>query len=783
MATTGALFPTVAVSVDRAGNGAWTNPGNVVSDNTTDATVTVPSDYLVTSGYGFAIPASATITGVTVRVQASETGSGGSAYTPQLHSGTTPTLIGSAKTSTVVSGTTKVISTNGGSSDLWGATLTPAIVNDSGFGVSIWSADTSNANVLAVDYVTVEVTYSDLPPLPVDQPNPTVRRHAGLFEVAQVLLLTAMASPAVDTVFRDPLVTRFAPRAAQQPHVLPNLAIRQTPLTHSGSGESTLPLLTASGLSGAEITPLRPVDQSNPVVARYVQQPSHARPAPAPLGSFAGEGAATLPLLTASGDATGGAVATPPRIRPVDMSSPVRVRRVQQSTHHRPTPDAGPPAPEPSEDAPFRQSEWFTPILDGGLDPSQDWDSVALFPAAPFSQKEWPNPVRRKAPPQLVKIGGVLSPAVSLGHTGSGAPTLPLLTSEGAGKKVRAGTGTPTLPLLTSSGAGKKAKSGSGAATIPLLTASGSGEPDNNAHNWFRRTLFDSGVGDRVQNWADRQRDKGVADLAGEASASVTATGALSNAVSLAGDAVVSFSASLTPLVARAQPIWFPRLTDTHQTWAEWTYESSGVVSLQGSATGGATATGSLVPDEDGVIDGSGYLRVQADLGGTAAGGAVATGELTGSAILAGGAVAGSSATGALTEIGKPLDGAASVSVTGAAALAVTKTLAGDASVSVEAEAEIADVSVELAGDSAFSFAATGALTVFPSLTGAAVASVEASGTLTHALALEGAAAVRVSATGTLVDPFGGNTGKRTAYLPYVYRMVTIEIPNRKVDA
>ncbi len=158
MSSTGNKFPTAAVNVDRAGNTAWTNPGNVVSDNATDATVVVPSDYLVTSGYDFsAVPDGAEIKGVTVRVEASESGSGTSDYIPQLHSDTTPTLIGSPKTAVGVSGTTKVISTTGSTSDLWGATLTPAIVKAAGFGVSIWSTDT--VNTLAIDFVTIAIEY------------------------------------------------------------------------------------------------------------------------------------------------------------------------------------------------------------------------------------------------------------------------------------------------------------------------------------------------------------------------------------------------------------------------------------------------------------------------------------------------------------------------------------------------------------------------------------------------------------------------------------------------
>lgn len=158
MAKTGALFPTSGTSVDRAGATAWTNPGNVVSDNTTDTTSAVPTDYLVCSAFGFAVPATATILGVTVKVEASETGTGTSNYVPQLISDTTPTLIGAAKNAVTVSGATKVISTNGGATDTWSATLTPAIVNGAGFGVAIWSTDT--VNTLEIDYVTIEIEYT-----------------------------------------------------------------------------------------------------------------------------------------------------------------------------------------------------------------------------------------------------------------------------------------------------------------------------------------------------------------------------------------------------------------------------------------------------------------------------------------------------------------------------------------------------------------------------------------------------------------------------------------------
>jgi len=156
--STGNVFPTVAASVDRAAATAWTNPGNVVSDNASDATVVVPSDYLVCSSFGFVIPDMAVITGVTLRAECSESGTGTTDPIAQLITSTTPTLIGTTNTWNV-SGTGKVIATEGGVNVLWGTTtLTPAVVKDPGFGVAIWATDTTNT--LAIDFVTLAVEFA-----------------------------------------------------------------------------------------------------------------------------------------------------------------------------------------------------------------------------------------------------------------------------------------------------------------------------------------------------------------------------------------------------------------------------------------------------------------------------------------------------------------------------------------------------------------------------------------------------------------------------------------------
>src|SRR5687767_10959293 len=131
MASTGNALPGTGASVSRAAT-AWTAPGNVATDNATDATCNSGasgSDYLVASNFGFTVPANATILGVTARAEASEHSTGTEGLNAQLQDSSSA-LVGSSKSQTV-SGTAKAVYTFGGTSDVWGATLTRDIVNNS----------------------------------------------------------------------------------------------------------------------------------------------------------------------------------------------------------------------------------------------------------------------------------------------------------------------------------------------------------------------------------------------------------------------------------------------------------------------------------------------------------------------------------------------------------------------------------------------------------------------------------------------------------------------------
>lgn len=162
MANTGNIFAGTGENNAGIGATAWTNPGNVVSDNATDATcnAAASSQYLVARNFDFSsIPAGATITGVLVRVEASEHSTSTEALRAQLQNDS-GTLVGSAKTTSnegSISGTAKSVYTYGSTSDVWGATLTLAIVQDADFGVRFWF---TTAHDVRIDYVTMAIEYT-----------------------------------------------------------------------------------------------------------------------------------------------------------------------------------------------------------------------------------------------------------------------------------------------------------------------------------------------------------------------------------------------------------------------------------------------------------------------------------------------------------------------------------------------------------------------------------------------------------------------------------------------
>lgn len=130
---------------------AWSNPSNALTDNGSSATVGFSSggersNELTLTNFGFTIPTDAIIDGVVVTLDGGQF----SAY-------------GSVNVITAsTAGTSKDAGTFGTSygdvDDLWGLTLTPALVNATGFGLTVFAGDVSGGDGSAsVDYAEITV--------------------------------------------------------------------------------------------------------------------------------------------------------------------------------------------------------------------------------------------------------------------------------------------------------------------------------------------------------------------------------------------------------------------------------------------------------------------------------------------------------------------------------------------------------------------------------------------------------------------------------------------------
>jgi len=170
MSTTGAHFPGTgaAWSVTPWDDQTWTNPGNIIADDTSYAQITAPAfdlnvrSYLLrASNFDFSeIPAGAIIDGITVRVCACYVNGSGSIDHVRLVDAS-GALVGDNKASTPVALTTPTMAvyTFGGAADTWAASPTQAMLQDVDFGVAVGFIATANDCDLYVDYVTIEVEY------------------------------------------------------------------------------------------------------------------------------------------------------------------------------------------------------------------------------------------------------------------------------------------------------------------------------------------------------------------------------------------------------------------------------------------------------------------------------------------------------------------------------------------------------------------------------------------------------------------------------------------------
>jgi hypothetical protein len=152
------------------GSVAWSNPSNAQTNDANRATAAGitsgnVSEYLWCTDISAGIPDGATIDGVTVRVTKQASNSRGLDLSAQL------IIDGAADgndkaLSPAWSNGSDAVSTYGGAADLWGLSLTPAMVNGSAFGFAISGRGNHaiQTTELRIAYVSIQIYYTEAAP-------------------------------------------------------------------------------------------------------------------------------------------------------------------------------------------------------------------------------------------------------------------------------------------------------------------------------------------------------------------------------------------------------------------------------------------------------------------------------------------------------------------------------------------------------------------------------------------------------------------------------------------
>lgn len=159
MADTGFKFPSSVTTVSRASADDWNDASNALAADSTVAYNSPNSGggsyYIRLYNFDFStVPDSAVIMGVEAELWARELGAGTIDIKLQLLDSSGGPF-GTAKTF-LLNG--QGIKTEGGSSDSWGATLSPATVKDPDFGIQLWYEEDHDVDL---DYISLKIYYSE----------------------------------------------------------------------------------------------------------------------------------------------------------------------------------------------------------------------------------------------------------------------------------------------------------------------------------------------------------------------------------------------------------------------------------------------------------------------------------------------------------------------------------------------------------------------------------------------------------------------------------------------
>jgi hypothetical protein len=144
---------------------SWNNPGNAITSNGQRATTTnsggagTYTEYLQATGFGFSIPAGATVLGIVVAVQRDDAQNNTSDQAVRIVKGG---VVGATDKSIGANWpTTEAYQSYGSSTDLWGETWTATDINNSNFGFAIAARKLAGgAQAERINHIQVTVHYS-----------------------------------------------------------------------------------------------------------------------------------------------------------------------------------------------------------------------------------------------------------------------------------------------------------------------------------------------------------------------------------------------------------------------------------------------------------------------------------------------------------------------------------------------------------------------------------------------------------------------------------------------
>ena len=164
-----------------SGDGNWASTSNITADDGSEASVSLgkndDSNTLIASNFGANV--GGTIIGIEVRIQRRASGSNDINYNKiRLYNGSSE--VGDNKALSGKWGTSEATDTVGGSSDLWAASLTPAQINSSDFGVRIITQHDSSNNTRTsyIDFVEVKIYYDAAIDISANTDNLTLTTYA-----------------------------------------------------------------------------------------------------------------------------------------------------------------------------------------------------------------------------------------------------------------------------------------------------------------------------------------------------------------------------------------------------------------------------------------------------------------------------------------------------------------------------------------------------------------------------------------------------------------------------